>query len=51
MPDEPRALRLPVLGAIFAVVAVPELATAIWPHLLPFPTISETCRNLERRYS
>lgn len=38
-------------GAIALLVAVPELLTAIWPHLLPFPTISDTTRNLERRYS
>lgn len=37
-------------GTIFAIVAVPELLAAAQAHV-PFPTISETCRNLERRYS
>jgi hypothetical protein len=36
-------------GIVFALVAVPELLAAF--GLEPFPTISETTRNLERRYS
>jgi hypothetical protein len=38
-------------GIVFAVVAVPELLAAVGWHVIPFPTISQTTRNLERRYS
>jgi hypothetical protein len=32
-------------------VGVPELLAAFGHHVMPFPTLSETVRDLERRYS
>jgi hypothetical protein len=37
-------------GVTGLVIAVPELLAALWRNVMPFPTISETCANLEIRH-